>query len=169
MISCRIRSYFKANPTRILHTCCLRPEAPLAVMIHSEYSEHKIFFARTESPISTAKISMWDNYDNFRVASIRLISNLNLKNEIQGGIRLNPPIFFKYSKMVSRDSWMDPGSTKQMSKISSQIFPKTIFHYPPSSPKSRRRLPIFRKCKNMLPTVVHKCTTIRPCVTHIAT
>ena len=33
-------------------------------------------------------IIVWDNYDDFRVAIIRLISNINLKNEIKVGIRL---------------------------------------------------------------------------------
>ena len=30
----------------------------------------------------------WDNYNNFRVASIRLVSNRNLNNENKVGIRL---------------------------------------------------------------------------------
>ena len=33
-------------------------------------------------------VCVWDNYNNFRVANIRLISKLNLKNEIKVGIRL---------------------------------------------------------------------------------
>ena len=99
-----------------------------------------------------------DNYNNFRVVSISLISNLNLKNEIKVGIVLNPQIFQKYQKTIPDDSQMDPECTNENLKACG-ILKKITLHYPrsgnsPWSPTNAEQMsPNMKKDKTCCQTV----------------
>ena len=98
----------------------------------------------------------------FTVASIRLISNLNLKNEIKVGIRLDPQICLKYEKKTELTPRWILDRPKKCQKIIPNP-PKNDIPLPPELPQVTPKTPqdhqptktkIFKTCRKMLPTSV---------------